>query len=142
MLVGTVKEIKNNENRVGLTPESVQEHVSHGHTVLVETGAGSGIGATDEVYAQAGGQIVGTAISDEDGDKAKMVRLFAREVSTRWADLLAEPRVIMLAEAGSGKTEEIRHICRRQRGDGKRAFFLRIEHVIDDFETSFEEGDL
>jgi len=82
------------------------------------------------------------AISDDDGDDAKMVRLFARETSTHWADLLAEPRVIVLAEAGSGKTEEIRHICRRQRGEGKPAFFLRIEHLIDDFETSFEEGDL
>lgn len=82
------------------------------------------------------------AVSDEDGDNAKMVRLFAREASTHWADLLAEPRVVVLAEAGSGKTEEIRHICLRQRGEGKPAFFLRIEHVIDDFETSFEEGDL
>ena len=81
-------------------------------------------------------------ISDEHGDEAKMVRLFAREASTRWADLLAEPRVIVLAEAGSGKTEEIRHICRRQRAEGKSAFFLRIEHVVEDFETSFEEGDL
>lgn len=71
-----------------------------------------------------------------------MVRLFTREASTRWADLLAEPRVILLAEAGSGKTEEIRHICRRQRAEGEPAFFLRIEHVVDDFETSFEEGDL
>lgn len=61
MLVGTVKEIKNNENRVGLTPESVQELVGHGHDVLVETNAGIGIGATDEVYAHAGGQIVGSA---------------------------------------------------------------------------------
>lgn len=82
------------------------------------------------------------AVSDEDGDDAKMVRLFAREASTRWADLLAEPRVILLAEAGSGKTEEIRHVCRRQRSEGKPAFFLRIEHVVDDFEASFEEGDL
>lgn len=71
-----------------------------------------------------------------------MVRLLAREASTRWSDLLAEPRVIVLAEAGSGKTEEIRHICRRQRAEGKPAFFLRIEHVVDDFETSFEEGDI
>lgn len=82
------------------------------------------------------------AISDDDGDEAKMVRLFTREASTLWADLLAEPRVIVLAEAGSGKTEEIRHVCRRQRSEGKPAFFLRIEHVVDDFETSFEEGDL
>ena len=54
------------------------------------------------------------AISDEEGDEAKMVRLFARATPTRWAELLAEPRIIILAEAGSGKTEEIRHVCRRQ----------------------------
>ena len=82
------------------------------------------------------------AISDEEGDEATMVRLFAREAPTRWAELLAEPRVIMLAEAGSGKTEEIRHVCRRARSDGKPAFFLRIEHVVHDFETCFEEGNL
>lgn len=81
-------------------------------------------------------------ISDHDGDEAKMVRLFAREASTQWTDLLNEPRVVVLAEAGSGKTEEIRHVCRRQRNEGKPAFFLRIEHVVDDFETSFEEGNL
>lgn len=56
---------------------------------------------------------------DEDGDNANMVRLLAPEASTRWVDLLAEPRVIVLAEAGSGKTEEIRHICRHQRLNGK-----------------------
>ncbi len=80
------------------------------------------------------------AISDDEGDEAKMVRLWGRETPTRWADLLTEPRVIILAEAGSGKTEEIRHICRRQRLDGEPAFFLRIEHVVENFETSFEEG--
>ncbi len=61
MLVGTVKEIKNHEYRVGLTPESAHELVAHGHTVLVETGAGAGIGAADEAYVAAGAQIVGTA---------------------------------------------------------------------------------
>jgi alanine dehydrogenase len=61
MLVGTVKEIKNHEYRVGLTPESAHELVAHGHTVLVETGAGAGIGASDEAYVAAGAQIVATA---------------------------------------------------------------------------------
>ncbi len=57
MRVGTVKEIKNHEYRVGLTPESVRELVSHGHEVWVETGAGLGIGADDAAYAAAGAMI-------------------------------------------------------------------------------------
>ncbi len=61
MIVGTVKEIKNHEYRVGLTPESVHELVAHGHKVLVETGAGLGIGASDADYAAAGGEIIATA---------------------------------------------------------------------------------
>ena len=61
MIVGTPKEIKNNEYRVGLTPESVGELVAHGHEVLVETDAGRGIGALDEAYEAVGAKIVGTA---------------------------------------------------------------------------------
>lgn len=54
MRVGTVKEIKNHEYRVGLTPESARELVAHGHEVWVEAGAGNGIGASDEDYQAAG----------------------------------------------------------------------------------------
>jgi alanine dehydrogenase len=61
MIVGTPKEIKNHEYRVGLTPESVFELVAHGHEVLVETGAGNGIGADDAAYLAAGARIVETA---------------------------------------------------------------------------------
>ena len=43
MLIGVPKEIKNHEYRVGLTPESVGEFIAHGHKVIVETNAGSGI---------------------------------------------------------------------------------------------------
>lgn len=57
MRVGTVREIKNHEYRVGLTPESAHELVAHGHEVWVETGAGLGIGATDKDY-QAQGAII------------------------------------------------------------------------------------
>src|SRR5579871_3012960 len=57
MLVGVPREIKRQEARVGLTPAAVREYVAHGHEVLVETGAGSGIGASDEVYVQAGATI-------------------------------------------------------------------------------------
>ncbi|MDF0546119.1 alanine dehydrogenase [Sphingobium sp. H39-3-25] len=61
MIVGTVREIKNHEYRVGLTPESVHELSTHGHDVLVETGAGEGMGADDAAYRQAGAEIAATA---------------------------------------------------------------------------------
>jgi alanine dehydrogenase len=61
MRVGTVKEIKNHEYRVGLTPESARELSAHGHDVWVETGAGLGIGATDDDYRKAGATIKDSA---------------------------------------------------------------------------------
>ncbi|WP_373089001.1 alanine dehydrogenase [Sneathiella sp.] len=61
MIIGTPKEIKNHEYRVGLTPESAGELISHGHEVLVETDAGRGIGALDEHYLAVGARIVSTA---------------------------------------------------------------------------------
>ncbi len=61
MRVGVPKEIKVLERRVGLTPESVQEMVGHGHSVVVETLAGAGIGADDAAYVAAGASIADTA---------------------------------------------------------------------------------
>jgi alanine dehydrogenase len=61
MLVGVPKEIKNHEYRVGLTPASVRELKAHGHRVLVESGAGTGIGMDDAAYARAGAEIAATA---------------------------------------------------------------------------------
>ena len=58
MLVGVPREIKNHEYRVGLVPSSVAELVLHGHSVVVETGAGLGSGISDADYAAAGGTIV------------------------------------------------------------------------------------
>lgn len=58
MRIGVPKEIKNHEYRVGLTPESVAELVANGHELFVETQAGSGIGAADEVYEAAGAKIL------------------------------------------------------------------------------------
>ena len=58
MIVGTVREIKTHEYRVGLTPESARELVAHGHDVVVESGAGLGIGATDEDYRAAGARLL------------------------------------------------------------------------------------
>lgn len=61
MRVGCPREIKNHEYRVGLTPGSVREYLAHGHEVLVETGAGAGIGADDNAYRAAGATIAKTA---------------------------------------------------------------------------------
>lgn len=61
MRIGIPKEIKNHEYRVGMTPASVREAVHHGHAVLVETGAGIGIGCDDDAYRAAGAQIAGDA---------------------------------------------------------------------------------
>ncbi len=61
MLIGVPKEIKNHEYRVGLTPASVRELVNHRHQVLIETGAGKGIGADDDKYIRAGASIATNA---------------------------------------------------------------------------------
>jgi alanine dehydrogenase len=71
MLIGVPKEIKNHEYRVGMTPTSVKEAVRHGHQVWVQAHAGSGIGATDADYAQAGAKIIPTA--EEIFAKADMI---------------------------------------------------------------------
>lgn len=61
MKIGTVREIKTREYRVGLIPPGVKALVSRGHTVLVEKGAGQAAGFADEEYAQAGAQMVESA---------------------------------------------------------------------------------
>jgi alanine dehydrogenase len=62
MLVGVPKEIKVHEYRVGLTPGSVREMVAAGHGVVVERGAGTGIGMDDDAYIRAGARIADTAV--------------------------------------------------------------------------------
>lgn len=58
MKVGTVKEIKRHEYRVGLTPHCVRQYVAHGHEVLIEAGAGEGTGYSDSEYTTAGGTLI------------------------------------------------------------------------------------
>ncbi len=57
MIVGVPKEVKTHEYRVGLTPTSVRELVAHGHQVVIESGAGAGIGMSDAAYEKAGARI-------------------------------------------------------------------------------------
>ncbi len=61
MRIGIPKEIKNHEYRVGMIPAGVDELVLHGHEVIVERGAGGGIGMDDEAYRAAGARVVESA---------------------------------------------------------------------------------
>lgn len=61
MLIGVPKEIKNHEYRVGMVPGSVRELIAHGHEVVVQTQAGSGIGFTDADYEAVGATVVSSA---------------------------------------------------------------------------------
>lgn len=61
MRIGCPKEIKNNENRVGLTPNAVKAYVDAGHEVIVEQGAGLGSALADSEYANAGARLVDSA---------------------------------------------------------------------------------
>jgi alanine dehydrogenase len=58
VIVGVPREIKNNEFRVGMTPGGVAEFVAHGHTVLVEKGAGEGSSFPDAEYVAAGAEMI------------------------------------------------------------------------------------
>lgn len=71
MIIGVPKEIKNNENRVALTPAGVKELKKHGHTVFVQATAGEGSGFTDEQYVEAGATMLPTI--EETYAKAEMI---------------------------------------------------------------------
>ena len=58
MVIGVPKEIKNNEKRVSIIPFGVEDLKREGHSILVQSQAGSGSGFSDEIYAQAGAEII------------------------------------------------------------------------------------
>jgi len=74
MIVGVPKEIKNNENRVAMTPAGVTALVQNGHKVLIETNAGMGSGFTDNDYVAQGAQIVATAAEAWAADMVMKVK--------------------------------------------------------------------
>ena len=61
MLIGVPKEVKNHEYRVAITPAGVHEFVRHGHSVVIEQGAGAGSSITDDEFVSAGAKILPTA---------------------------------------------------------------------------------
>ena len=71
MIIGVPKEIKNNENRVALTPAGAAELIKHGHEVFVQATAGEGSGFLDETYLSVGAQLLPTI--EEVYSKAEMI---------------------------------------------------------------------
>ena len=71
MIIGVPKEIKDNENRVAISPAGIDAFVEAGHEVLIETGAGEGSGFFDEVFIEHGAKIAQSA--EEVWSSAEMV---------------------------------------------------------------------
>ncbi len=91
MHIGVPKEIKNHEYRVGLTPNSVNEAVRHGHKVWVESNAGAGIGSSDADYQKAGADIIGSAA--EIFAKADMI-VKVKEPQAKERKMLREGQIL------------------------------------------------
>lgn len=101
MRIGVPKEIKVQEYRVGLTPGAVREYVAAGHQVTVETGAGSGIGASDEVYQRAGAAIAASArdifaasdmiVKVKEPQKSEWVQLRESQILFTYLHLAPDP---------------------------------------------------
>src|SRR2546429_4676827 len=82
MTIGIPKEIKEQEQRVGLLPSTAQTLVGHGHTVLVQKNAGVGCGYPDEEYVKAGAQIVESA--EKIFQRADMIRKVEEPLPAEW----------------------------------------------------------
>lgn len=91
MIIGTTKELKNHEYRVGLTPDNVSAYIHFGHTVYVEKGAGKGAGFEDEAYLKAGAKILKTA--KEVYDKCEMI-VKVKELEEEEFDLIKENTIL------------------------------------------------
>ncbi|MCW7752602.1 alanine dehydrogenase [Desulfobotulus sp. H1] len=91
MIVGILKEIKHQENRVAMTPAGVEIMVANGHSVLVEKNAGAASGFDDESYAGAGARLVGNP-ADIFAD-AEMV-MHVKEPQPSEYDLIREDQIV------------------------------------------------
>lgn len=91
MIVGVPKEVKNLENRVSATPAAVHEYISRGHTVLVQSSAGSGSGYADDEYEAEGAEIVNSA--EEVWGRAGMI-LKVKEPIAQEYDLMRAGQIL------------------------------------------------
>lgn len=91
MIIGIPAEVKKDENRISMPPSGVQELVQHGHSVLVQSGAGTGSGFTDEEYIAAGAEMLESAA--DVWNKAGMV-IKVKEPQPEEYDFLREDLVL------------------------------------------------
>jgi len=91
MIIGVAKEIKNNENRVGLTPAGAEDLCKAGHKVLIEQNAGLGSGFSDESYAKVGAVII--ADKKELFDSAEMIIKVKEPLAAEY-DLFHEGQIL------------------------------------------------
>jgi alanine dehydrogenase len=87
MLIGVPKEIKTNENRVGLVPAGAAALTGEGHTVFIETGAGEGSGFGDAEYTAVGATVLATA--DEVWSRAEMIIKVKEPIAVEWPRMKA-----------------------------------------------------
>lgn len=91
MIIGVAKEIKNNENRIGLTPAGAEALIKAGHTVLLEKNGGCGSGFNDESYLSTGAQIVRS--KKELFDRSEMI-IKVKEPLAEEYDLFHEGQIL------------------------------------------------
>jgi alanine dehydrogenase len=101
MVVGTVKEIKNHEYRVGMTPEGARLLAKGGHTVLVEKGAGENAGFEDDMFRKAGARIVGSQA--EVFESAQMIVKVKEPLKEECAQLRKDQIVFTYLHLASSK---------------------------------------
>ena len=91
MIIGVPSEVKNNENRVGLTPDSVKNIVGSGHDVFIQKNAGANIGFFDDQYVIAGAKILDTA---EDVYKSSEMIVKVKEPLSNEVKMLRENQIV------------------------------------------------
>jgi len=101
MIIGVPKEIKNNENRVALTPAGAKELIKRGHTVYMQSTAGNGSGFSDQMYIDAGANILPTI--EETYDIAEMVMKVKEPIASEYGLIKKDQLVFTYFHFASGE---------------------------------------
>lgn len=111
MIIGVLKEIKPEENRVSMTPAGVEVMLQHGHRVLVEKDAGAGSGLNDEAYAAAGATVVKSVA--EIYAEADMV-MHVKEPQPSEYNLIREDQIVFTYLHLAADLEQTQALIRRK----------------------------